>query len=325
MPFQPFDRSRLKLKPICERVPGFTQADMIDPDAPAPLDHATLDILADRIHKARDRKSTILWMLGASPIHNGNGPVLVRLMREGFVNHFALNGAAAFQDFELAMVGGTMEDVVRYVGEGQFGLWSETGDCFNEAVRDGVKDGLGFGESLGRMIDRKNFPYKENSLLWNAYRMQIPLTVHIVFGCDTYQELASFDAAASGEATYADFLIYTLSIMNLEGGVFCDFGSRTIGPEVYLKALAMTRNVAHQRGEKIAHFTTAVFDVLPLEGQDIHEAPPKTDPRYYFRPWKTILARTVADGGESHYVAGDDKIIIPALAQKIRNFGERHE
>ena len=317
MPFQQFDRSRLKLKPITERVPGFTQADMIAPDAPALLDHASLDILADRVRKARDRKSTVLWMLGASVIHNGNGPHLIRLMKEGCVNHFALNGAAAFQDFELAMVGGTMEEIVRYVGEGQFGLWTETGDCFNEAIEDGARDGLGLGEAVGRMIDRKNFPHKENSLLWHAYKMQIPLTVHLVFGCDVYQELASFNAAAAGETTYDDFLIYTQSIMNLEGGMFCDFGSRTIGPEVYLKALAMTRNVAHQQGKKIANFTTSVLDVLPLEGQDVHEAPPKSDPRYYFRPWKTILARTVADGGESYYVAGDDKVIVPALAQKI--------
>jgi len=317
MPFQQFDRSRLKLKPIAERKPCFTQADMIAPDVAAEWEHPSLDILAERIRQARDRKKTVLWMLGASVIHNGNAPILTRLMKDGYVNHFALNGAAAFQDFELAMVGGTMEDIVQYVGEGQFGLWTETGDKFNEAVKDGAKDGLGFGEAVGRMIDRENFPYKENSLLWNAYKMQVPATVHIVFGCDVYQELASFAAAAAGETSYTDFLIYTQSVMNLEQGVFCDFGSRTIGPEVYLKALAMTRNVAHQRGEKISHFTTAVIDVLPLEGQDIHEAPPKTDPRYYFRPWKTILARTVADGGESYYIAGDDKIVIPSLGRKI--------
>ena len=317
MPFPKFDRSRLKLSPISERVPGFTQADMVDPNASAPLDHASLDVLADRVRKARDRKSTILWMLGASAIHDGNCPALIRLMKEGYVNHFALNGAATFQDFELAMVGGTMEDIVKYVGTGQFGLWTETGDRFNEAILEGAKEDIGFGEAIGKMIDRLDFPYKENSLLWNAYKMQIPLTVHVVFGCDVYQELASFDAAATGKTTYTDFLIYTQSIMNLEGGVFCDFGSRTIGPEVYLKAVAMCRNVAHQRGQKIANFTTSVLDVLPLEGQDVHEAPPKTDPRYYFRPWKTILARTVADGGESHYVAGNSRTIIPALAQKI--------
>ena len=96
-----------------------------------------------------------------------------------------------------------------------------------------------------------------------------------------------------------------------------DFGSAVIGPEVYLKALAMARNVAHQEGRKIGHFTTAVFDLLDLEDKDVHEAPPKSDPRYYFRPWKTIMARTVADGGESYYVQGVHKDTVPALAYAL--------
>jgi hypothetical protein len=318
MPFPIFDRSRLKLKPISERIPDFTQKDMIDPDVSGLPEHPSLEILADRIRKAQERGSTVLWMLGASVIHNGNTPTLIKLMEEKYVTHYALNGAAAFQDFELAMVGGTMENVVRYVGEGQFGLWTETGEKFNIAVQEGFRHKIGFGEAVGRMIDQENFPYKENSLLWNAYKLKIPATVHIVLGCDAYQELPTFDGAAAGATSYTDFLIYTQGITRLEGGCFYNFGSRTIGPEVYLKALAMSRNIKHRYGEKIAHFTTAVIDVLPLEGQDIHEAPPKSDPRYYFRPWKTILARTVADGGESYYIAGEDKEIIPALAQKIR-------
>ncbi|GHV10258.1 hypothetical protein AGMMS50229_21310 [Campylobacterota bacterium] len=196
-----------------------------------------------------------MWMLGASVIHHGNGPVLVKLMEEGYVNHYAMNGAAAFQDFELAMTGGTLENFVKYVSEGQFGLWTQTGDAFNKALQEGAADGLGFGEAVGRMIDREDFPYKKNSLLWNAYKLHIPATVHHVFGCDVYQELASFAPAAAGKVSHIDFLIYTQSIMNLEGGVFYNFGSRTIGPEVYLKALSMSRNVAHQQGNKIAHFT----------------------------------------------------------------------
>ncbi|MDR2755413.1 MAG: hypothetical protein LBC20_06870 [Planctomycetaceae bacterium] len=318
MPFTLFDRSRLKLKSITERISDFTQANMVDPDVPVLSEHPLLDILADRILKAQERESTVLWMLSASVIHNGNSPVLIKLMEEGYVTHYALNGAAAFQDFELAMVGGTMENIIRNVGNGQFGLWTETGEKFNTAIKEGYHDGIGFGEAVGRMIDREHFPYRENSLLWNAYKLGIPATVHIVFGCDAYQELPTFDGAAAGAASYTDFLIYTQSIMNLEGGCFYNFGSRTIGPEVYLKALAMSRNVKHRHREKIAHFTTSVIDVLPLEGQDIHETPPKSDPRYYFRPWKTILARTVADGGESYYIAGEDRKIIPALAHKIR-------
>lgn len=317
MPFKLFDRSRLELKPLSERQHDITQAVMIDPDAPPVFEHPSIDVLADRIRRAKQSRSTVLWMMGAHVIRTGNGPHLIRLMKEGFVTHFALNGAGAIHDFELAMIGATTESVARYISEGRFGLWTESGKI-NDAVAEGVRDGLGFGEAVGRMIDRENFPYKENSLLWNAYRMQVPVTVHVGIGCDIIHEHPNFDGAATGTATYVDFLIYTESVTNLEGGVFCNFGSGVIGPEVYLKALAMSRNVAHREGRKIAHFTTAVFDLLPLEGQDVRETPPKSDPRYYFRPWKTILARTVADGGESYYIAGEHNKTIPALSHKIR-------
>ena len=91
-----------------------------------------------------------------------------------------------------------------------------------------------------------------------------------------------------------------------------NFGTAVMGPEVYLKALAMARNVAHQGGTSITDFTTAVFDLLPL-GDDFRTQAPKSDPRYFYRPWKTILVRTVADGGESFYVAGDHRDTVPAL------------
>ena len=316
MPFEQFDRSRLQLKPLSERVHDLDLSVMLAPDAPATFSHPSLDVLADRIRKARQRNSTVLWMLGAHVLRAGCTPVLVRLLEEGCVTHIALNGAGGIHDFEFALIGATTESVARYIREGQFGLWHETGKV-NDAAREAARDGLGFGEAIGRMIDRENFPHKQYSLLWNAYRLQVPVTLHVGIGCDIIHEHPNCDGAALGAATYNDFLIYTQSIANLEGGVFCNFGSGVIGPEVYLKALAMSRNVAHQEGRKIAHFTTAVFDLLPLEGKDVHETPPKSDPRYFFRPWKTILSRTVADGGESFYIEGDHRQTVPALAQRI--------
>ena len=147
--------------------------------------------------------------------------------------------------------------------------------------------------------------------------MKVPVTVHVSVGCDIVHEHPNCDGAAIGKASYTDFLIYARTIQNLENGVFLNFGSAVIGPEVYLKCLAMARNVANQEGKRIAHFTTAVFDLHALEGQNLHDAPPKTDPRYYFRPWKTILARTVADGGESFYVQGEHRETVPALAATL--------
>jgi hypothetical protein len=156
-----------------------------------------------------------------------------------------------------------------------------------------------------------------------GYHLHVPVTVHIGVGNDIVHELPHCDGAALGQSSYTDFLIYTHSVENLENGCFYDFGSAVAGPEVYLKALAMCRNVAHQEGRVIRHFTTAVFDLLPIENEDYHTAPPKSNPHYYFRPWKTILARTVADGGRSFYVRGEHRKTLPNLAKMILEKGEK--
>ena len=312
MPFEMFARSRLNLKPLAERIHDLDLSVMQEPVKDNGYKHPTIGILADRIRKAKEAGATVTLMLGGHVIRAGVAPCMIELMEKGYVNHFAMNGAAAIHDFEFALIGATTESVAKYISEGQFGLWQEDG-LYNQAVNEGAKLGLGFGESLGRFIEEHDFPYKKYSLLAAGYRNQVPVTVHVGVGCDIVHEQPNADGALIGTATYRDFLIYTKMIENLENGVFMDFGSAVIGPEVYLKALSMARNVAHQEGRKIAHFTTAVFDLLALEGQDVHEAPPKSDPRYYFRPWKTIMARTVADGGESYYVQGVHKDTIPAL------------
>jgi len=244
------------------------------------------------------------------------GPLLIDLLKRRLITHFALNGAGSIHDFEFAMIGATTESVAKYISEGQFGLWNETGRI-NDAAKAAAGDGLGLGEGIGRMIEEEKFPHRDISLLAAGYRHHVPVTVHVGIGCDIVHEHPNFDGAAVGKATYTDFLIYAQTISNLQNGVFLNFGSAVIGPEVYLKCLSMARNVAHQKGERIANFTTAVFDLLPLEGQDVHDAPPKSDPRYYFRPWKTIMARTVADGGESFYIQGQHKDTVSCLYRKL--------
>ncbi|MCP5120027.1 MAG: hypothetical protein GY953_55230, partial [bacterium] len=144
----------------------------------------------------------------------------------------------------------------------------------------------------------------------------VPVTVHVGIGYDILHEHPNSDGAALGEASYRDFLIFARTVERLEKGVLLSFGSATMAPEVYLKALAMARNVARQEGREIRRFTTAVFDLAPIEG-DIHRELPKTDAGYYFRPHKTILVRTVADGGESFYVRGDHRATVPALRRAL--------
>ena len=316
MPFQEFDRSRLNLLPIDQREHDLDLSVMMDVNEKPAFSHPTIDLLAGRIREARKQNAAVLMMMGAHVIRAGAAPLLIKLMEQGWITHFAFNGAGGIHDFELAMIGATTESVAKYISEGQFGLWQEDAR-YNEAVNLGVKEGLGFGEALGKYIWENNFPYREYSLLAAGYRLQVPMTVHVGIGCDIVHEQPNADGAAIGEATYRDFLIYANTINNLENGVFLNFGSAVIGPEVYLKALSMCRNVAKQEGRSISHFTTAVFDLLALEGQNVHESPEKSDPRYYFRPWKTIMARTVADGGESFYVQGKHRDTVGCLASLL--------
>lgn len=313
MPFQKFDRNKLKLLPLNERVHDIDLGVMIYPSGiKTDLQNSSVDIIADRIVKAREKNASVIMMMGAHVIRAGVAPLLIDLMKRGLITHFALNGAGAIHDFEFAMIGATTESVARYISEGQFGLWKETGRI-NEAAKQAVKEGIGLGESIGKMIETENFKHKDISLFAAGYRYMVPVTVHVGIGCDIIHEHPNCDGGSLGQASYTDFLIYANTITKLENGVFLNFGSAVIGPEVYLKCLSMARNVAHQSGGRIANFTTAVFDLLPLEEQDVHEAPPKSDPRYYFRPWKTIMARTVADGGDSFYIQGQHKETVPAL------------
>ena len=322
MPYKQFDRSRLRLKPLGERVHDVSLECLIRPAGPYErCGHPALPIIADRIRRARDKGSSVIFMLGAHVLRKGAGPLLIELMRKGFITHVALNGAGAIHDFELALIGQTCESVAKYVRTGEFGLWKETGGI-NAAAAAGFRDGIGLGEAIGRAIVEGTFPNRATSLLAAGYGLGVPVTVHVSIGQDIVHEHPDFDGAAAGATSYTDFLIFTQSVSGLEGGVLLNIGTAVMGPEVYLKALSMARNVAIQEGRAIRHFTTAVFDLIPLDVEDARREAPKTDPKYYFRPYKTTLVRTIADGGESHYVQGDHRSTVPTLYHLILGEGE---
>jgi hypothetical protein len=322
MPFKQFDRSRLKLRPLGERTSDLNRDILIYPDSPyESCQHPALPVLAERIRTAKESGSAVILMLGAHVLRRGAGPLLIDLMRRGFVSHIALNGAGAIHDYELALIGQTSESVARYVRTGEFGLWNETGGI-NSAAEAGFRDGFGLGEAVGRAMADGNFPYAETSVLAAGCRLGIPVTVHVGIGQDIIHEHPNFDGAATGAASYTDFLVFTQSVCRLEGGVLLNIGTAVMGPEVYLKALTMARNVAIQEGRFIRHFTAAVFDLLPLGERDLHSEAPKTDPAYYFRPYKTVLVRTVSDGGESFYVQGDHRTTVPTLYHLIVDKGK---
>jgi len=314
--YEIFDRSRLSIKPLAERVHDMHLADVLRLEDPTPaFSHPQLPELAQRIVAAKRRGAACLLMMGAHVIKAGLNLHIIDLLGRGFLTHVAMNGAGAIHDYELARVGATTESVARYIREGQFGLWRETGEL-NEWTREAAELSLGLGENLGRRIAACDFPHRDLSIFAAAYRLSVPVTVHVGIGYDITHEHPNCDGAALGAASYRDFLIFARGVENLEGGVLLSFGSAIMAPEVYLKALAMARNVAHQQGRSIRDFTTAVFDLVPIQG-DVHHELPKTDPGYYFRPHKTILVRTVAEGGTSFYFCGDHRATVPALGRAL--------
>ena len=318
MPYPIFDRSRLQLRPLNEREHDLTHEIFLGLEDPIPeFESKDLELLASRILQAKSNSATIMMMIGAHVIRRGVNPFLIDLMQKGFISLIGTNGACAIHDMEFAMIGQTTESVARYIKEGQFGLWQETGRV-NEAAVFAQENGYGLGEAIGKMIYENplDFPHRQSSLFAEGYRLGIPITVHVGIGQDIVHEHPNFNPAAVGESSYRDFLTLAHYIENLEGGVMLNIGTAVMGPEVYLKALSMARNVAKQENKVIKHFTTAVFDKVDL-GENPQTEVPKTNAVYYFRPYKTVLVRTIADGGESHYIQGDHRLTIPNLHRYI--------
>ena len=320
--FSLFDRKQLLLAPVAGR-----QSD-VRAERVAQLGNSS-EFLATRevqavaagIRQARFAGRPLVLMIGGHPIKLGLSRFLIDLIEKGFISCLATNGAGLIHDFELACMGETSEDVARWIRVGQFGLWQETGRL-NEIAIEAASRGEGFGEAIGRKIEENGFPHRDISIAAAGWRCGVPVTCHVSIGSDIFHGYPNADGAALGAASYTDFLIFSRVIQDLEGGVFLNIGSAVTGPEVYLKALSMARNVARQSEETISNFTTAVFDVvqLPENWADGPGSPPQgasaqgtTHPLYYFRPWKTILCRTIQDGGRSFYVCGDHRETIPAL------------
>lgn len=318
MPLYPqFDRSRLIIKPLAERTHDLQHSSLLSlDDPPEALDGVSMQriaILGKRLVAARARGASVLLLMGAHVLRAGVQRQFIDMLEHGLITHVGMNGAGPIHDYELSRIGATCESVARYIRSGKFGLWQETGEI-NDIVREGATAGMGLGEAVGRAILESDFPHRDTSVTAACVRLGIPITVHAGIGYDIIHEHPNFDPAAFGTASYRDFLTVCDTVSNLEGGVFLCFGSAVMGPEVYLKALSMARNIAHQEGRRIADFTTAAFDLISIDG-DFEKEAPKSNPQYYYRPWKTILVRTVADGGESFYVCGDHRQTLPHLRQ----------
>jgi len=307
------DFSRIKTYPIVQRKNLVTARNLISPEAlPPPFENPDLLEVAGRILEARKNRRPVLWMMGAHVIKSGLSLIVIELLKRGVITHVASNGAVAIHDFEIALIGETSEDVATSIEDGTFGMADETGLLMNLAVQQGVRDGLGYGESLGRMIaENDRFKFRRFSVLYGAYKLGVPFTIHAALGTDIIHQHPRCNFAVLGEAAGRDFKDYTATVSQLEGGVFLNFGSAVIGPEVFLKALSIARNL----GFRVERFTAANFDLKPIS--DYGSAKRKDDPDYYYRPLKNIVVRPPSLGGKGFHITGDHTATIPNLYHMI--------
>ncbi|MDD5156032.1 MAG: hypothetical protein PHF11_06095 [Candidatus Omnitrophica bacterium] len=253
--------------------------------------------VVEAIVKAHKKKKAVIFMCGAHVIKCGLNPVLIELLKKKVITCIALNGACAIHDFEIAFQGRTSEDVAENLKDGKFGMAKETADFINTAVNEGVLEGMGFGQSLAERISKAKLPYKNLSLIYNAYKYKVPVCVHVAIGTDIIHQHSSFNGSRAGEGSLRDFYQLTESIRGLNnGGVVLNFGSAVILPEVFLKALNLARNL----GFKVKDFTSATFDMI-----------------YNYRPAQNVVTRPVEPGGKGFYIIGHHEIMLPLLAQAV--------
>jgi len=269
--------------------------------------------LVSRIQRARADGHEVILSMGAHVIKCGLSPYLIALMKDGWITHIAGNGACSIHDFELAYLGGTSEHVPTAIEDGSFGMWEQTGGWMNEAIQTGAKENLGYGESLAKYIDAhpEKFPYKDDCVLYQAYKLDIPATYHIALGTDIIHQHPSVDFEAIGKASGIDFHKMCYSVAHMDKGVYMNFGSGVIGPEVFLKALSIARNLGYPTFD----ITTANFDLIDLG--DYRSSIGYENPQYYYRPRKNIVNRPVSRGGMGWHFCGDHQETIPNLYEKL--------
>ena len=243
--------------------------------------------------RARTRGRTILWGFGAHVIKVGLAPIVVDLLERGFVSGILMNGAGCVHDLELAMMGATSEDVGPALDDGSFGMARETAERLNAAIGRGAADGIGMGAAIGREILHGRYPHKARSILATAARLDVPVTVHVAIGTDIHHMHPSADGAALGATSYRDFETLTGLVATLEGGVYFNVGSAVILPEVFLKAIALARNLGH----RVQRFTTVNLDFI----------------RQY-RPTVNVVERPTRMGGRGISLVGQHEILVPLLA-----------
>jgi hypothetical protein len=254
--------------------------------------------IATQVRRARALGKPIIWGVGGHVVKVGLAPLLIDLMRRGYVSAVAANGSVLVHDAEVAMVGSTSEDVDATLGAGAFGAADETGKLLNAAAREGEDEGLGLGEALGRALSRTHPKHEDLSLLCAAYHARVPFTAHVAIGTDIAHFHPDADGGALGATTHTDFRLLAEMVRRMSGGgVYLNVGSAVVLPEVFLKCVTLVRNLGHP----LEDFTTANFDFIQS-----------------YRPTTNVVRRPTSGGaGRGFSVTGHHELTIPLLAAEI--------
>jgi deoxyhypusine synthase len=252
--------------------------------------------VVDAIIKARKNDRPVILGMGAHPVKVGLSPIIINLMENKMITAVAMNGACIVHDFELSLMGHTSEDVDIELCNGTFGMAEETGRDLNRAIKAGVKKGFGIGRSVGEHILKGKANYKGLSILSAAAQLNIPATVHVALGTDIIHMHPAADGRSIGEGSLRDFRLFSSVVSDLKGGVYINLGSAVIMPEVFLKAVAVTRNLKYD----VKYFTTVNMDFIQ-----------------HYRARENVLRRPVLSGGKSYALTGHHEIMFPLLAAAV--------
>ncbi|MDR1167199.1 MAG: hypothetical protein LBO66_15275 [Deltaproteobacteria bacterium] len=303
-PLPDLNARAVKLVPLAARASKVTFRDFGRPLSPGAgfkdfadslprfLAASDLQEAARAIARARAGGRLVALAMGGHPIKVGLGPLIIDLMEKEIITSLSVNGSVMVHDAEVAMAGQTSEDVSQAIGEGAFGVTGETGALINRAAQDALARGRGLGESLGDALLAGSFPHARQSVVAQARRLGVPLTVHLTLGADVYHIHPEADGQALGAASFRDFHLFARLVAALEGGVFLNLGSAVVMPEVFLKALSLTRNLGFsQKG-----MTTVNMDFA----------------RQY-RPRVNVVERPTQDSGKGYELIGHHEIMFPLL------------
>ena len=352
-----FDRTRMTYYPLSERK-NFVDIERarIDPRySDFVIDEALVlraETIASEILAARERDASVILAFGAHAIKNGLGWLLGEMASRGWITHLATNGAGIIHDWEFAYQGASSEDVRANIAEGKFGTWEETGLYLNLALAIGAYEGLGYGESVGKMISDNGLmipsleeltgsaaaldlgelvssqglapgflkiehPFAAYSVQARCYAEGVGFTSHPMFGCDIIYTHKANRGAVIGRTAERDFLRYVDAVAHLEGGVYLSVGSAVMSPMIFEKALSMVRN----SGTSVDTGSIHVVDLAPESWDWTQGEPPVDNPAYYLRYMKTFSRMGLAT---TYYSCDNRRFFVAlyrALARKERVYG----